>query len=142
MLPGRLARSLELAQKTKAKIGLCGFDVAIAGNRRRRQIRAPVFQGDDRLLRTTPDTNVLFHARDVAVAWEPGVGLPSQWESPGLTPHTVVGQSSRVGHTAQRHRQSHRSKMTPGDRMLPGRWHGGNPAILAFSIPPPADHPN
>ncbi len=71
MLPGRLARSLELAQKTKAKIGLCGFDVAIAGNRRRRQIRASVFQGDDRLLRTTPDTNVLFHARDVAVAWEP-----------------------------------------------------------------------
>jgi glycosyltransferase involved in cell wall biosynthesis len=71
MHPDRLRRSLELARRTGAPISLCGFEVDLAGRRRSRQHRESRFTGDDRLLRTTPDTNVLFHARNVGVDWEP-----------------------------------------------------------------------
>jgi len=71
MKPDRLTRCLELAEHSRAKVSLCGFEIQIGARHRRRQVNRSEFRGDDRLLRATPDTNVLFHARELNVSWEP-----------------------------------------------------------------------
>ncbi len=70
MLPGRLERSLQRAQETGATMVLCGVELEVSGRRRKRQHVQTAFRGDDRLLGTLSDTNVLFHAKELVVDWD------------------------------------------------------------------------
>lgn len=72
--PGRVSAQHALALASGSPLVLCGLTIDAGGRHRRRQVEADAYQGDERLLEASPDTNVLFHRRDVPVRWDEELG--------------------------------------------------------------------
>lgn len=63
-----------LALATGSPVVLCGIEYRAAGRVRVKQVEEARFGGDDLLLRALPDTNVLFHRRDISCRWDEELG--------------------------------------------------------------------
>lgn len=72
--PGKIRAQHELVTRTGAPVVLCGIEYRAGGRRRCKQTEVAEFRGADRLLGALPDTNVLFHRRDVNVRWDEELG--------------------------------------------------------------------
>ena len=68
-LPAKIRRQHALAVGHDQPLVLCGLEIRVAQRRRIRQVQTSRFEGDELLLATVPDTNVLFHRRDCGVWW-------------------------------------------------------------------------
>jgi len=72
--PAKIRAQHELASRSGAPVVLCGIEYRAGGRRRTKQTQAAGFSGADQLLGALPDTNVLFHRRDVAARWDEELG--------------------------------------------------------------------
>ena len=72
--PTKVSAQHELALRSGAPVILCGIEFRAGGRRRLKQAAARGFRGVDQLLATLPDTNVLFHRRDLAARWDEELG--------------------------------------------------------------------
>jgi len=73
-LAGKVRAQHELAVSSGSPMVLCGLEMRVRHRRRRRQIDAGGFSGDDLLLRAVPDTNVLFHRPGPDCWWDESLG--------------------------------------------------------------------
>lgn len=72
--PAKVRAQHELAVRLRAPVVLCGIEFRAGGRRRTKQVRTTGFRGADQLITALPDTNVLFHRRDVAARWDEELG--------------------------------------------------------------------
>jgi glycosyltransferase involved in cell wall biosynthesis len=73
-LCGKVSAQLALAQASCSPVVLCGLEVRVGIRRRRRQVAKARFTGDELLLDVLADTNVIFHRREGAPAWDEELG--------------------------------------------------------------------
>lgn len=71
--PGKLSRQWELARATGAPCVLCGYEVVLGPRRRRIQVQAESFAGDELLLDAVWGTPFLFLERDADLAFDPSL---------------------------------------------------------------------
>ena len=72
--PEKIRAQHATAVATGSPIALCGIEFRANGRRRLRQVHATRFAGDELLLAAHADTNVLFHQRESAPAWDESLG--------------------------------------------------------------------
>lgn len=114
--PDKVSAQHALAVSTGSPLVLCGLEFRMHGRRRVRQTEAMGFTGDDLLLRALPDTNVLFHRRAEAVAWNESLG---------------TGDDACFFHATIAHHRLERVPNVPRALAI-YHAHGGNRANLGF----------
>lgn len=72
--PQKIAKQHALALATGSPVVLCGLEYRMGARRRVRQTGKAAYAGDGLLLEALPDTNVLFHRRDIGVRWDEALG--------------------------------------------------------------------
>ena len=72
--PGKVSRQHALAVANGSPLVTCGLEIRAGPRHRLRQTAAADFSGDQLLLDVVADTNVIFHRRDVGVAWNERLG--------------------------------------------------------------------
>ena len=73
-LPAKIRAQHATAAASGSPVVLCGLEFRMNGRRRLRQVDATRFAGDELLLAAHADTNVIFHAREAAPAWDESLG--------------------------------------------------------------------
>lgn len=73
-LPGKIGAQHAAAVASDSPVVLCGLEFRVSGRRRFRQVTTQNFSGDGRLLAAHADTNVIFHLRAAAPAWDEALG--------------------------------------------------------------------
>lgn len=73
-LPTKVRAQHELAIRSGAPVVLCGIEFRAGGRRRIKQTEVAGFNEVEQLLGALPDTNVLFHRRDVNARWDEELG--------------------------------------------------------------------
>lgn len=128
--PGKIAAQHALAVVSGKPLVLCGLEVRIAGRRRIKQAAQDSYSGDGLLLDTLPDTNVLFHRRDLSARWDEELGTVDdaclfhaivqerQLSSVPNVPQALVIYNAHGGERANRGFE----RLYRGERRLLVRW--------------------
>lgn len=129
-LPGKIAAQHALAASSGKPLVLCGLEVRIASRRRIKQSNRNSYSGDEMLLDTLPDTNVLLHRRDVLARWDEELGTVDdaclfhaivrerQLSSVPNVPQALVIYHAHGGERANRDLE----RLYRGERRLLVRW--------------------
>ena len=72
--PGKIGAQHARAVASGCPLVLCGLEIHVGRRWRTKQTARDMFQGDERVLNVLPDTNVLFHRRNMQARWDEALG--------------------------------------------------------------------